>query len=559
MKPELLNEPVKAHFFSSRIPPWRRRFFALILAAILAVTIVIVVFLEGQRRGMDRVASALSNDQWTISIALSDLVYGLNAGYLGYATVHNKLVEVWDQGAALAKRDKTANRVFQNDAIRAAMALGPQTGGFVGDRTLITMIYSDIGYVDFAKLAFRIFGYEIESFYYLYFFLLFLSAAAYMLTFRRYPYQGVVLLCALFAFFIELHTTIFNDQMPTFHGMRHGSTLALLPAWHFTFLVIHRIRPSAVTVLAALIQLAILWLAIQTRGSAAWTIVFVLAVAAAAAWIASRTSPPEERTWPRLLRNILRWPVVLLIGGLFAYNQYVKTTLHPVYFTDDVLPYHGLWHTAYAGFWYQPDMIPKNSKAWDLARLGETDQAGYAAASEYLHDTRFMQLPANFPATTLAAPGYISPWTGTIKFKMHDDIMRRVVLQIVKRHPFLAFKLYFYVKPIATVDILGRVFQTAPNHNWLWLLILGGMSAFGVIGIAGGAQNIPQLARTVLPVGGAVPFSALPNIWGYPHFHTIADLLLVTLLFLQLLICAAVVVLVTYRPWQWATSQLKLN
>jgi hypothetical protein len=531
-----LAEPVQPPASS-----WRRRFFTPLLTPLLAMAIIALVFFGGVRNGMDHVAAQLENDQWSIAVALSDLVYGLNAGYLGYASVLDKLVEVWNAGLdphspLLANRNK--DRDVLNKAISAAASLGPQPPGFIADRTLITLIYSDVGYVDFTKLAFRIFGYKIESLYYAFFLLLSLSAAAYLIVFWSQPGAKMALLCALFAFFVELHTIVFTPDMPTFHGMRHGSTLALIPAWHFAFLLIYRRRPSLVTVLATLIQLAILISAIKTRGSAGWTLVFVAAIAVVVGYLQWRKAQTDARTWPRLAREVVRWPILLLFGGLFAYSQYENIKLHPVYFTDDVLPHHGFWHTAYAGLLDMPGLVPQGSEAMKLHDAGAVDSATYAAAAEYLRDSRFIPLPAGYPQ--VVAPSFISPWTGTLKFKLFDDIMRRVVVHTWMQRPLLSLKLYLYIRPIALVHVVRMAIGGAPNVDWLWYLLIGGVSVFSIISIADGLQDAYRLAVPLCAVAGALPFAALPNIWGYAQFHTIADALLVTLVLLQLLVCVVV-------------------
>jgi hypothetical protein len=518
---------------------WRGRLLAPILTPVLTAVIIALVFFGGVRQGMDHAVEYLENDQWTIAIALSDLVYELNAGYLGYTAVLNKLVEVWNGGLsshdpAVLDRYKDGDAI--NRAIKEAASLGPQEPGFIADRTLITMVYSDIGYVDFTKFAFRIFGYKIESLYYTFFLLLSLSAAAYLIVFWSEPAAKMVLLCALFAFFVELHTMIFNPHMPTFPGTRHGSTLALIPAWHFAFMLIYRRRPTAVTVLATLIQLAVLISAIKTRGSAGWTLVFVPAVSVVVGYLQWRKDPVNEKTWQRLLRKAASWPILLLFGGLLVYGQYENSKLHPVYFTDDVLPYHGFWHTAYAGMLDTPDLVPRDSKLDKLYETGAVDQIGFAAALKYLQASRFMPLPPDYPNGIPS--GYMSPWTFGPKARLHDEIMRRVVIDIWIHHPVRALKLYLYEKPMALVSVIRLAVAGASNLDWLWYLIVGGVAAFAAIGIADGAQNGSQLGIALVAVAGALPFAALPNIWGYAKFHTIADATLVTLVSLQFIICA---------------------
>jgi hypothetical protein len=545
---------------SNAIAFTRRSVLATIFFVLLAAIIITGTFLEGQRRGMDHTIEALENHQWTIAIALSDLVYHLNAGYVGYATVHNKLTEIWYRGASNVQgpiiRERNKDRDLMNEAIRAAASLGPQRPGFVGDRSLITMVYSDIGSVDFDKLAFRIFGLRIEAFYHTFFLLLTISALAYLIVFWSDLLAKIVLLCALFSFFIELHTSVFTPEMPTFPGMRHGSTLALVPALYFTFTIIRRRPLSVATGLASLVQLAILLLAIDIRGSAAWALAFVPAVSLGVALVDRQRHTGQAQTWQRVMRNAARWPVLLLLGGFLLHNQYMKLVLHPVYFTDDVLPYHGFWHSAYvgmlrAGLDGMPRLIPGGSRAPEVARTSGTDAAGYVAATEYLRDTHFIPPPPLF-SPSFVSESFISPWTGTLKFKFDNDIMRRVVMRIWARHPFLSLKLYAVYNPRRALEALSGVIVGTPNRICLWLLMLGGLTAFAITWIAGRGTDVNAIATTLLPVTAALPFAALPNIWGYTELHTIADLLLVSLIFLQLVVCACAILIAYAARIVWS-------
>lgn len=528
----------------------RRPFLSAMLCAVLAGLIITATFREGQRRGMDHMIEALDNHQWAIAITLSDNVYHLNAGYVGYRTVLDKLTQVWYRGGSVHDEtfyENNKNKELMDEAIRTAASLGPQQPGFVGDRSLITMIYSDLGIIDFDKLAFRLFGLRIESFYYMFFLLLTVSALAWLVTFWSDMLAKIVLLCALFAFFVELQTPIFSTpHMPTFPGMRHGSTLALIPALHFALLLVSRRKISVLAVLAAAVQLAILLLAIATRGSATWTLFFIPAVAIGLAYLDWRGNAQTVRRWSNVARTALQWPVLLLFLGVFVYGQYVKASLHPVYFTDDVVPYHPIWHTAYAGilqaeFSGLPGFVPPTSKVPEVvAKIGNLDIAGYVAAAEYLRDSHFIPPPADLVKGDLP-PSFISPWTGTLKFKFNDDIMRRVVLQTWAAHPLLSLRLYAIFNPWSAVTMLYDMIVNRPHRIVLWLIFLGGVGGFALTWIGFGALPREGYAKVLVPVALAVPFAAMPNIWGYAQYHTIADLLLVGVIFLQIAVCGLVI------------------
>jgi hypothetical protein len=233
----------------------RGRAVRLLVVALLATFIIGITALTGIQRGMDhKVAWGPGSEQHAISIALSESVYGLHLGYVGFRTVNDKLVEIWNRGATGPNDpiliENSSNADLMNEALRAAASLGPQKAGYLSDGSLIHTQYDDMGEVDFYKIAFSLFGLQIQSYYYLFFALLALSTLVYVLTFHDNIYALAALLCTLFAFYIELHLNMFSPGAPTFPGMRHGSTLGLVAMWYFVFLLDR--RPSIGRVIGAM-------------------------------------------------------------------------------------------------------------------------------------------------------------------------------------------------------------------------------------------------------------------------------------------------------------------
>jgi hypothetical protein len=540
-----------------RIPDPSRSTRLSTLMAFLAIATIVLVFVEGLRRGMDHVTMfGPENEQAAIAIALSDVAYHLNAGYLGYATVHDRLVQIWNRGASSGHDpvliQNGANRELLNEAISAAASLGPQQRAYVGDRTLMTMIYTDMGSVDIYKIGFRLFGYRIESAYYTFFLILFISTVTYLLAFWDETVPKLVLLCTLFAFYIEMHTALLTLNMPTFSSERHGTALALIPLWHFIFLIIYRRRVSLLGVLAALIQMTIMLLAVRIRGAATWVPLFIVSSSVVLGFFAWRTLPREQRTWQRMVRNAMPWPVLLLVGGILVNDQYVKASLHPVYFTDDVLPYHGLWSSAFAGvLFYSPELMPPNSKVNHVVETVGIDSGIVTGGLEYLNEIAFLPLPPDYPSTI--PPSLISPWTGTYKFRLMDETMRRATLRLARLHPLAMLELYLFKKPYYVVVGLSNVIKATPGNAWLWLTLLGGTGIFVVAAMAGALCSFePQ--RALLPILAAMPFAALGPIWAWASSYTLLDLALLLLVFLQVLLCTVLVIVARLLVARWHRS-----
>jgi hypothetical protein len=526
---------------------------ASMLAALAAIAVIVLIFVGGLRRGMDHVTMfGPENEQAAIAIALSDVAYGLNAGYLGYATVHDKLVQIWNRGASSGHDpiliQNGANRELLNEAISAAASLGPQQRAYVGDRTLITMLLADIGSVDIYKIGFRLFGYKIESAYYTFFLILIVSTVTYLFVFWNDTLPKLILLCMLFAFYVEMHTPILTADMPTFFSERHGSALAFVPMWHFVFLFMYRYRASVAILFATVIQVTIMLLAIKIRGSTIWIVLFLVLLSIAISVLDWRRLAPETRTWQRLLRTTAQWPVVLLVGALLVNDQYVKASLHPVYFTDHVIPYHPLWLSAIAGvIGYSPELMPPHSKINEVYQTLGMDTAVYTAGMEYLNDVAFLRTAPDYPLT--APPTLLSPWTGTYKFRLMDESVRRAMMQLVRKHPLGVLQLYLSKKPYNIVTVMFGMIKQAPGWTWIWLLLFGGIGIF-VMALLAGAPTSSTGRGALLPVA-AMPFAALGPMWAAATTYTLLDLALITFVFLQLLLGATLLFLTRSLLVRW--------
>jgi hypothetical protein len=540
---------------------------------ILGALVILMTLVEGQRQGLDyHYWKVIDGEHSAIAIALSDLVYGLNAGYVGYSSVKQKLVEAWPPGDSRARNevrlDHEAIKARQNAAIQAAATIEVPKRAYLSNGSLMTMVYDDIGYVDLVKLSFRLFGMKMEAMHYTYFVLLSISAVIFLAAFRADVLAQTFLLATLFAFYIEIQFGFFNDGMPTVTGLRHGSTLGLIPMWYLAFLVVRR-RPinlslrrfsslgvslpwtdwrSLVLLASTVVQLSILFLAIKMRGSAIFAVYFIVALAVVLATASFWTQ--RLRTWPMatLARRAAQWPVVMLLGGLFANSQMVNASLHPIYFTDDVIPYHGLWHSAIVGLVYSPHVLPKRTA--EAFRAGATDLGGYYAVEDYLDSIHFIERstdPKQF------APSYISPWTNTVKMRLDDNMARRTFLEIAANHPWEMVVLYFYKKPLAVVrETIHQMAASPPDLLWLVLIALGGVVS-ACFWWLWGARDMSLLEPLMLAVA-PIPFAILPNIWAYSYLAVMADYFLLLWLLAQIG-ASALIVLSVGRIRRWRRSE----
>jgi hypothetical protein len=492
------------------------------VTAILATIIIFALFTTGVRRGMDGAIALTESEQTAWAVAISEMVYGLDS-YVAHTAVVDTVIQGVRNGTAGPAdpkfRENATNPDVLNAALSAALALGPQPEGFVAQGSLTTMLYDDIGIVDYDKIAFSLFGFRVQSLYYLFFVILSLSAVAFLLQFWGNPAAQIVLLCNLAAFWLELHAPFFSPDMPSFWGMRHGSTLAILPTWHLALLMAGRTRLSWSAVALAAVQVAVLVFSIRIRGSAAWTVIFLTCLSLFLAFRFWRSLQIGRASLLKVARAALRWPFLLLLIGLAAGKIYTDAKLHPAYFTDDIMPYHGAWHSAYLGIFMSPTLratTGNDSKEWG-------DAVGYAIALRYLRENGFIAKEGD----------YISPWTRTYKMRLHDRTMRTIYLELIREYPFTTLGLYLYLKPLWLYAFVSPMLQMIPDGPWE-VVVLGAVAM--AILTAVGRRTTTVEVWTAFWLGlGATAFSSLPNMWAYTSYQTTADVLMSTIIFVVLL------------------------
>ena len=496
--------------------------------AVITGLIIWSIYAAGISRGMDHVlAHGAEIDITPISIVLTESVYGIDLGYVGLRSVYGTMMNVVSRDAKRPDDPIVLRNIRDREVIEEAIAAGSSLSvsamsyGYFSDRSLITMMYQDLGSVDYIKLSFNLFGRRIEALYYTFILILAVSAVLFLVTFPNSITAQLVLLAALFAFRLELSTSIFTRDMPTFATVRHGSTLALIPVWYFALLTRDKRKVSWLSLVLAAGQLVILVFAITIRSTAIWAVVFLGALAVVCGsyrWLAAASADRTFRAW---LRQVTPWPVIALVVALTIHGQYTRMKLHPVYFTDEMLPYHPLWHSAYLGFRYLPELygfpVPEELIGADLL--------AFNAAVAYARSVHFMRNDTNSPL----ADGYFGVWNGGVpKWRLHDQLMRRIVLQIAARHPWKTIYLLAWKKPVAILRVAVGVVQRFEQR--LKPLMLSGGLVAGLLMIVFGGRKELLAATRLVPVGmGAVAVSILPCVWAYPTSWTVADGLLLAL------------------------------
>ena len=501
------------------------------VAMALAALLIGLTMSDAMRRGMHHRVMISSGEQTAIAIALSETVYKLKLGYVGHTSVLNAIQTHWNKGADgwsnLPQLIKNfGDREVLNAGIQAAANLGPQLSGYFTDGSLITAIYDDLGEVDFYKISFRIFGMKIESAFYLYFLLLGVSSIVFIVTFRRNVYALCVLLCTLFGFYQELNLAVFDlVASPTYFGMRHSSTLGVVPMWYLTFLLVFPRKASQTLVVGTVLQVAILILAWRIRASVTWVFLFLSFLAVVLTLARSRTAGLNgvwswlypirswsawARTWPMLLKDALRWPVMLLLCGMLGNAIYNQQSRHLIYSTDDVIPYHGLWWAGVNALYFdKPQLFGERVKNT------EGTPEGWWHLRDYYDRVRLVPWDGTYVMTN-HPPGILSPWTGgQLKYRLVDETMKRIYVEAATKKPLASAQYYLIQQPIYLTQQLLVPFKQATGSAWLWLTFLASATIFAFARLFEDKTSSVPPDKIILLSVGAFLVSWLPGLWAH--------------------------------------------
>jgi SAM-dependent methyltransferase len=545
-------------------PPLAKALIVLVLAAaIIGLTMSAAI-----RRSMDHAVTTAAGDHTAIAIALSQSIYHVNLGYLGLKQVADTIYEYWTGES----RGEEPNVTFPNSerlnaGVRAAASLGPQTPGYVSDGSLIVTQDDGKGAVDYVTIAFKLFGIQVESLFYLHFALIGLSAVVFILTFRDNICALAVLLCTLAAYYIQLRVRIFDPAaVPTYFGMRSASTVCLVAMWHFVFLVVLARKPTPWVLLGAVVQLAVVILAWRLRWAAIWVVGFVILVAlvpalrhlhlrqfsllwpplqAGYATIAWRSTVTAAASLLAVAQAASRWPIILLLAGLLASSLYDRASLHAVYFTDDVMAERGLWKPAYLGVTtYDPGVLdPRVSNA--VKALGVSDELSWWAARDYMDRIRLVPWDGKLDFSR-RAPNWMSEWGQIgIRAGLQDRMLRGGFMEAVKKHPIRVLIIYLARKP---VDILSTLITPFTRGvTWLVLSLFIGVGIGAFIMRFGREEDARAQPGIILVGGGAVLAATTPSLWAYPQLPAMGDTVVLLVAFALIAIAMATAATLTRR------------
>jgi hypothetical protein len=499
---------------ASRLPALRKCSAAAI--ALLIVALVALSFGQAVAKKMHHnLTWGAYADFESMSVAISDLVYHLDDGYLAYGAIidlFNARLGSDTPAGEVPHVEHMGDADYINEAIRDAVSINqisiispsyPLDFRPIIYHDLVPVYAEDVGRVDYYKAAFSLFGFKVQSMHYLFFLLLLVSSLLFLAGFHRQLVPTVVLTTNLIVVNLIIDSNLFFESLPSISAYRAVSALAIIPICHLILCVLYRVRLLSLAGSAGLAQAGLFIFVVWSRSSAQWGILAVLMVTALVGL--------RQRAW-RDPRCLAVWPVVAVLAGMLGLAIYSRNALHPAYFTDELLPSHFVWHSAYLGLAYNPD--------WPFPE--DSDAIAFVPSTKYLTAAR-----PDIPVTQ-------APLTNGYWFRLHDQIVRQLFLEFAREHPRYMLKLYAWWKPVRFIRHYGHAMQPfvrgLPLVGLAMLMVLAGFAATWL------RDAWWEAMLPVLTVTGIVALTSYaPLLWAYPSPHVMVDAVWTTTSFLLVL------------------------
>lgn len=597
----------------------------------------------------ETIPEAIEDHTWCISAAISDIHYKLNEGYVYFPQVFETLSQYgmtkynqYLDSLPTNYPDNLTDPILLNNALQQALSLSlKQEGRSLGRKEITPIPASDIGLVDYYKLAFRFFGYQVNSPYTFFFVLLALTSFIFFLTFLNHPIflcipslvcVGIILLMQ-----ISPHDPIFN-----FHYL---PILVVLPTLHIGLLEL-RAQNQILNVLeksSILLQALFISFIITTRSSAGWAVVgllglysvnfvkhflkkewsviihqfndykyglytlgiliglitfvksykqvmffccygtstfrnyhlyctsvlvsigiisffvtfflkkgallfptltskqgklsqlffcFVLPMPIVLFIIKERldcsiysiqcllkvlywvqwfliiciislllTALVKHKSYTSIFHKFKEKPVFIFLCVFFSSQLFLNTQYHCSYFINDTIPHHLAYHNAFIGLRAHP-------KVWK--QLFQSGKAGCDSISWRAGYRRFCK---DNKRKKVTFEDYTSPYTGTMKMKIHDKKIRKVYFKFFRQHPIQFFVAHLYkIKDILV--LFGK--YTGHRFNTILMLFLGFNFLMLIFSLLQ-SEYFQDLSKLAYVFSFLAPAAALPNFYAMTH------------------------------------------
>lgn len=518
------NKPRAIH--SSIIPVlgvyWRN-----LLLVCLIIIAIGGVYLEGIRMDMHVKNISWRYVNWAVPIALSNKVYGHPKDYVGYAGIVNSFQRI---GGSLQASNPNI-REFIKDKSNLDLQ----------DKREFPWGVNDLGLIDFATMAFYIFGISTESLYYFYFLILATSVLSFVFCFFKSCQKLVLLIFSLCSVYVTLFVLgIVDTQFGNINDARSFGILSMVPLLHILFTFTDREPINLKSIFFLLIQTLILIFVYFCRSSLIWQIACILLSAPLLfyLWVKNKSLLFSVRKRSKIVLNFFL-PIVIILIGLVFLNVYKRTMFHPEYFKAWGGG-HQVWHNLLMGVAYHPELSKRykipiaSDPEVDLAAARFYREKGntgrYRAEDAYVSETvkrdLYFDIWAKYPLESLALNIWYKP-------KALFKLFLWTTLSLPEGEPYLddTNSVIIYITP-GERNIRDLFYNP---FRWEAILLV-------LLAVAIGYKELCKNKTELIVVPSLVfLFSLINPLVVYPVIFVLAEVFVTTTAFIYTLITALII------------------
>ena len=302
----------------------------------------------------------------------------------------------------------------------------------------------DVGYVDFAKLAFWTFGLNIRSFYYLFFLIMGASLLLALVERARDRVGQIIILGTAAVIYASCYyTDILLLPEPSGSGNmvnpRFMPVIGLIPAMHILLMMADGVRPQWQKIAIVLVQAGIIFFAVHIRVTAAWLVVLLALAMIVFALPLLREGWRRKQPFRVLAAGFARaqWPALMAIVVVYGGLKVVTLLLHPIYHQGGWLQHHAFWHSVYFSFQFHPKFVEK----YGASHYNMTaDYMPIGGALAYVKEHPEEDKPEIYLEGK------------TLKYAAMERLVKLAFFQFLRRDPWFALEA-FYIKTKLVFEI----------------------------------------------------------------------------------------------------------
>ena len=409
-----------------------RRYAPNLLLVVLALALVGLSFETGRKAGMadGRIEPSLRYRIYAVPIILSQIYYGRPYDYTAYKKVANPFM------AATPPID---------DLIAASKSIPS-----VDSEGLFFILADDKGSVDFARIAFKLYGFKASSLYPLYFTIVLASCLLYAICYFTDAPRLALLVLLCLAFYATMPGFLAFPPGINVLDVHSFGMLSLIAFVHVLVAATdpHSTRPRQL--LTTLGQALIMVFVYHSRAS---TITQALTVVAASPLIVFLDRRERVRG-SQYLRRLVPAAIVLVVTAMLPVYQ--RLMYNPDYFGRRATLGHIVYHNLLIGLQWNPVLK-------DLYSLGSGDLGAARAVDLYL-ETRTNKHPGR--------KGWAAADLNSVTTQMpfdwveYEESARELYFTIWKEQPREVLKTMYHYHPLDIYSVVRAQLGWNPMPNF---------------------------------------------------------------------------------------------